>query len=1469
MKKKLFLLTLASLLSIPHGFSRVPQPQIEEENVDRQAYPDYVTPQPLSETEREALMNQLFRNRSLRSLTESRPRRVNNIKTKHFPPIFNQDDGSCGSASHIGYMFTHEINSLRDADGKKPENIYPTHFTWLLTYHNSDKTAMAACNGIPNSVVYGGRTYSQLFGRQTHDTNGFGWMQGYDKWYSAMFNRSQSYQDIGNLGDKKSCEWLKHWLWNHCGDNDFHSGGLACVGLASGGNWQRIPEGSYEAGKYYVKHWGRSFDHAMTIVGYDDDIEIDLNGNGTIEEDEKGAWIIANSWGDGWCNNGWIYCPYKNSHSSYNPDNNTYGGPMGFGVYYMRKNYIPKRTIKISMNYSRRNEIEIGAGISQDLTSETPEATTAFHHFRYAGGTTPMLGYWKDGLHEESMEFGYDLTDLSASFDQTKPLKYFFTIQSKNGATGEGFIDSCSIIDYEFDSLGIEIPFKEKNVKILNQGGRTILSVIVPPRPIYPVRNFALTTTSESETLLTWNEPAQSAYTLKGYRLYKNQKVLVELTATDLRYIDQSAQIGDAYQISALYDANTPIAIESTLSPTKVIAGKDNSSNAIRFSLGGFTIPDVFTPKRTNFTIEFWANPSSTRNWNWQIGPGWGTFLFHFNNGGSVSVGYTASEQCRLNEVASIPCNSWTHIAIVSKSNRIYLLLNGKVAASKALEGYNGIENVDKFSIGRDGTYNQQYGLEGEIDEFRIWGKALTEAEVLQKLNSEITSPELESDLLAYYPMDTLPDGRLRDAKGGHHASFLNHSFKFSDNCRKLDGSVPNPEEKIADFELPEAPFYTGKPIEISQVSLKGYSSITWDAPEAGINGLAIKCPTLIYPSAGTYQITMKAGGEGENGQTVTKTIEVQSTPLPKADFEPVYPTVNVGQRISFINHTIGDNCSYEWYFEGGDPERATTANAATSYARFGEYTVKLIARNATGEDVVVKEKVITVNRIAPKADFEASTYEAYVGEPVQLKDLSKNDPTEWLWTVENETIETYTEQNPSITFNKPGVYAVSLKASNVAGENSITKNSFIEIKAGPSGNALNFDGTDDWVEVENLADATPLKAFTIEWWMYAKENVNDTYLLGKAPSSFVVQSSNSGSMKITLENKYILNAASTESKPLIKVGEWIHFAIVFDNSKLTLYKNGGEVTSKKLTGLTESAIWSKGFALGSEIGHTLNGLLDELRIWNVARTQSAIIKDLNAPLANPNDKEGLVLYYNFDQNSGDVQDALEKHTGTRKNFGPDGDAWSKSGAFNVGMDAKKIKIVSDEVNPMKVTVSFENGIGKKRVAFIKKASAASGYPVDETSYNATSNLKEAQSTLPNSGYICVYNGNRNSFTVEGLEELTDYELMIVEYIEEARKPYYLTTSSHATFTTGKDTDKELINSASTHQIYQTEEAICVKLAEDGKQHTVAFYTVDGYLLEKTTGATGEIIISKSTLSTGIYLIEIDGKVSEKISVAQ
>ena len=489
-----------------------------------------------------------------KSTRDQRPDHVNNQATNFFPPIFNQSGGSCGSCANVAYMLCYEINSLKNQDGKhNADYMFPSHFTWLTCSNTCPEQTMAERNGIPSVTTYGGRTYSDYFGLQDTEEKDAGWMQGYDKWYSAMFNRARTMGKFPySLDTEEGYELAKDWLWNHNGDEDFQSGGVFVIGVAAGPEYTTFPNTPTNqecgvVGKCYVTTWGPKYNHALTVCGYDDRVEFDLDGNGVIgEEDkgEKGAWIIANSWGQGWASEGIIYCPYEYTYCV-----GLSGATWDPAFYHARKNYRPLRTIKLTMDFSHRPEILLGAGIAQE--------TATFAHFNYTGSAKegsseiPMLGRWADGYHYEPMELGYDLTDLSAGFDRTKPLKYFFYIDTKYSSKGTGNIYKASIIDYEFDRKGVEVPFRIDTVAISNRGKTTMISVVVPGEQAYKPLNLSL-----DGSTLKWQSPQTSCLPLAGYAVYNGTKQIATVDATTLSYSLGSGEEGGSYSVAAVYNVN-------------------------------------------------------------------------------------------------------------------------------------------------------------------------------------------------------------------------------------------------------------------------------------------------------------------------------------------------------------------------------------------------------------------------------------------------------------------------------------------------------------------------------------------------------------------------------------------------------------------------------------------------------------------------------------------------------------------------------------------------------------------------------------------------------------------------------------------------------------------------------------------------------------------------------------------------
>lgn len=83
---------------------------------------------------------------------------------------------------------------------------------------------------------------------------------------------------------------------------------------------------------------------------------------------------------------------------------------------------------------------------------------------------------------------------------------------------------------------------------------------------------------------------------------------------------------------------------------------------------------------------------------------------------------------------------------------------------------------------------------------------------------------------------------------------------------------------------------------------------------------------------------------------------------------------------------------------------------------------------------------------LAPVANFTGAPTSGCASLTVNFTDASTNTPTSWLWTCPGGTPSTSAQQNPTIVYNTPGTYNVTLKATNEGGNNSVTRNSYITV---------------------------------------------------------------------------------------------------------------------------------------------------------------------------------------------------------------------------------------------------------------------------------------------------------------------------------------------------------------------------------------------------------------------------------------
>lgn len=110
----------------------------------------------------------------------------------------------------------------------------------------------------------------------------------------------------------------------------------------------------------------------------------------------------------------------------------------------------------------------------------------------------------------------------------------------------------------------------------------------------------------------------------------------------------------------------------------------------------------------------------------------------------------------------------------------------------------------------------------------------------------------------------------------------------------------------------------------------------------------------------------------------------------------------------------------------------------------------------------------------------------------------------------------------------------------------------------------------------------------------------------------------------------------SSASSPL-NAGVWYHVAATYDGLAMRIYING--VLSGTLSTAGQSLQTTVTLYIGNggywNDGY-FNGLIDEVRIWNIARTQAQIQANMNRILEG-NNEVGLVGYWRFNESSGTI----------------------------------------------------------------------------------------------------------------------------------------------------------------------------------------------------------------------------------------
>ncbi len=407
-------------------------------------------PLPPIDTEKEEFTTlQAQSHQALESIPKSAPlpTAVDNSKLPSFPPIGDQgQEGSCVAWGSTYYQATHELGLVHGYNNKTSNvHILSPKWTYNLVNGGADSGSSPATayqllsmNGAVSIHDY------------PYDLNYKAWDLNTQDWINALSSRMAPWTLIPGLGGSgpQNLTAIKQAL------NNGHV--LTFATFIDSWMFTKIktdpqnPRSPYTG--QYAASWmnGQRGGHFMTIVGYNDNIWIDINGNGVVDPGERGAFLVANSWGTNWGNNGFIWISYDAFLAQSGVKNGPSHGRVAAGAYLnsclisvtpKASNYSPRLIAEFTLSQAQRNQINIQTGISN--TQQThPTSLVSIPAFANEGGGFAFDG--TSGNTPKSATFAVDLTDFIPTSPQTQ--RYYLVV-GDNRVGNITTLSSFSLLD--------------------------------------------------------------------------------------------------------------------------------------------------------------------------------------------------------------------------------------------------------------------------------------------------------------------------------------------------------------------------------------------------------------------------------------------------------------------------------------------------------------------------------------------------------------------------------------------------------------------------------------------------------------------------------------------------------------------------------------------------------------------------------------------------------------------------------------------------------------------------------------------------------------------------------------------------------------------------------------------------------------------------------------------------------------
>lgn len=634
------------------------------------------------------------------------------------------------------------------------------------------------------------------------------------------------------------------------------------------------------------------------------------------------------------------------------------------------------------------------------------------------------------------------------------------------------------------------------------------------------------------------------------------------------------------------------------------------------------------------FTVEFWCKVNSDA----------GNFVFVNKGGGGGNEQYSididgaslrfyvrtsGSQFVHINAPRITVAESWVHLAAVfDYSNGIMKLYKNGIQIGSASPPSSLHTNTNALAFGAQAFPLNAY-LKGKIDEVRIWNYALSQAQIQNKMYCEI--PSTSTGLTANYHFNHGESGgtntgitSLIDASGNSNHGTLT-GFALAGSLSNWIG--PSGIAKGSYCGPGEALDFDGVNDNITVQDIPGVNNFSSTLK------FTVEFWCKVNSDAGDFTFINKGGGGGLEQYSIDifgSHLRFYVKSAAGAFTHLLVPRITVADGWTHIAATFDYFTSqmrlYKNGIDIGNIAPPSSLNNNSNPLAIGVQANSINQPlNGKMDEVRIWNHLLTQSEIAE--DMNCQLPESTDGLVVNYH-FNQGEATGL-----NTGINILADSSGLGNNGTLNGFALSGAASNWVAPGSAASG----ISCGPA-SALDFDGVNDYVsaaDVQGVNNFSNSLQFTVEFWCKVNSDVGDFTFVNKGGGAGLEQYS----IDIFRNDvRYYVKSAdgvfifTTIPRITVKEG-WVHLAATFNwaNGIMRLYKNGALVSSASPPPSLNSN--SNPLTIGVQynfLNQPLKGRMDEVRIWNYARTQSEIQNNMNCEI--PSTKNGLVANYHFNE---------------------------------------------------------------------------------------------------------------------------------------------------------------------------------------------------------------------------------------------